>query len=145
MISAWDLILLSLLLGTSCTIIWVAFNYREVWALLEKRFWRRMGCFIIFSLILAVSVLGEEDIYPITEDPPLFAVDPLDEALPVVEAIEPPQPIIPPAFPRATEIILSIMEPQDISAPEGINWTEFYSEFKPLEINLTKNITMLRA
>jgi len=140
----WAYILLFVLLFAAAVAIYIICNYPEACEKITRHFMRRMGFFIIILLIASIS--DAQDLTSIAEDPPLYAVTSSESGLPIIEAIDPAQPIAPPdAFPRAAELIVSIIGPQDVGSSEDINWTAFYKGFRPLEMNLTKNITMLRA
>lgn len=97
----------------------------------------------LLSMIL-IGICGAQE--SIAEDPPLYFIDDIpDDPLPPIIAEEEKPLVFPDEMPVAAQIIVEASEDLSDLDYTGINWTEFYADFQHLELNLTKNITMLNA
>ena len=99
-----------------------------------------MGIWLAAQVLLILVIPCMADEY-VDEEPPLYFVDDIpDEAtMPIIAEEEKPL-IFPETMPEAAQIIVDGTEDMSELNMSAINWSEFYADFQPLEIDLLKKI-----
>ncbi len=101
-----------------------------------------MGCLSLVSAIILACLPGAADEF-INEEPPLYAEGdlldvPEDMEQPIIAEEEKPL-VFPEEMPAAAQIIVETSEDLSDINYTGINWTEFYADFAPIEFNMTNH------
>jgi len=99
-----------------------------------------MGIWMAAQVLLILCMVGLADEY-VNREPPLYAEGdlldvPEDIELPIIAEEEKPL-VFPEEMPAAAQIIVEASEDLSDLDLSDINWTEFYADFAPIEINMT--------
>jgi len=99
-----------------------------------------MGIWLAAQVLLILVTPCMADEY-VDEEPPLYFVDdiPEDIAPPLIAEEEKPL-IFPETMPEAAQILVDGTEDLSELNMSAINWSEFYRDFQPLEVDMLKEI-----
>jgi len=107
---------------------------------LPSRGGESMGIWLAAQVLLILVIPCMADEY-VDEEPPLCFVDdiPEDDVRPIIAEEEKPL-VFPDPMQEAAQIIVDGTEDLSELNMSAINWSEFYADFAPLEVDMLKEI-----